>query len=113
MNSGRLVAAVRVHLSPTHPHTAALGRLVVAPDLQGRGRGSRLLELVEQRLPEQVTDVRLFTGERSLGNLRLYLRFGYQETHRTVTPGGYALVHLTKRVREIPAGMVAPRSRLD
>ncbi|MDH6199034.1 ribosomal protein S18 acetylase RimI-like enzyme [Mycobacterium frederiksbergense] len=95
----RLVAAVRVYLFPAEPFTAELGRLVVAPDMQGRGRGSRLLELVEERLPEQVTDLRLFTGERSLGNLRLYSRFGYQETHRTPTPGGYALVHLTKRVR--------------
>ncbi|WP_135458209.1 GNAT family N-acetyltransferase [Mycobacterium sp. DL99] len=95
----RLIAAVRVYLFPADPHTAELGRLVVAPDMQGRGRGSRLLELVEGRLPEQVTDLRLFAGERSLGNLRLYSRFGYQETHRTPTPGGYALVHLTKRVR--------------
>ena len=98
-DSQRLVAAVRVYLSATDPHTAELGRLVVAPDMQGRGRGSRLLELVEERLPEQVTDLQLFTGERSLGNLRLYSRFGYQETHRTATPGGYSLVHLAKRVR--------------
>lgn len=98
-DSQRLVAAVRVYLSPTDPHTAELGRLVVAPDMQGRGRGSRLLELAEERLPEQVTDLQLFTGDRSLGNLRLYSRFGYQETHRTSTPGGYALVHLAKRVR--------------
>ncbi len=36
----RLVAAVRVYLSPTEPHTAEVGRLVVAPpDMQGRGRG--------------------------------------------------------------------------
>ncbi|MFZ2527615.1 MAG: GNAT family N-acetyltransferase [Rhodococcus sp. (in: high G+C Gram-positive bacteria)] len=96
--SGRLVAAVRVHLSPDH-RIAELGRLVVAPDLQGRGRGSRLLELVEQRLPGQVTDLRLFTGEHSLGNLRLYSRFGYRETHRTPTASGYALIHLAKRVR--------------
>ena len=98
-DSQRLVAAVRLHLSPADPHTAELGRLVVAPDMQGRGRGSRLLELVEERLPEQVTDLQLFTGERSLGNLRLYSRFGYRETHRTPAPGGYSLVHLEKRVR--------------
>ncbi len=97
--SRRLVAAVRVYLSSGEPHTAELGRLIVAPDMQGRGLGSRLLELTEERLPEQITALRLFTGERSFGNLRLYTRFGYQETHRTPTPGGYALVHLTKRVR--------------
>ncbi|NMM91550.1 GNAT family N-acetyltransferase [Rhodococcus sp. SRB_17] len=98
-DSQRLVAAVRVYLSPADPRIAEVGRLVVAPDMQGRGRGSRLLELVEERLPEQITDLQLFTGERSLGNLRLYSRFGYQETHRTPTPGGYELVYLAKRVR--------------
>lgn len=96
----RLVAAVRVYRISADPRTAELGRLVVAPDMQGQGRGSRLLELVEERLPEQVADLQLFTGEHSLGNLRLYSRFGYQETHRTPTPRGYALVHLAKRVRQ-------------
>lgn len=95
----RLVAAVRVYRSSADPRSAELGRLVVAPDMQGQGRGSRLLKLVEERLPEQIIDLQLFTGEHSLGNLRLYSRFGYQETHRTQTPSGYALVHLTKRVR--------------
>lgn len=100
----RLVAAVRVHYSVTDPHIAdshiaEVGRLVVAPDMQGQGRGSRLLKVVEDRLPAQVTELRMFTGERSLANLRLYARFGYEQTHRTPTPGGYALVHLTKRVR--------------
>lgn len=65
---------------------------------QGQGLGSRLLGLVEQRLPAAVGTVRLFTGERSTGNLRLHDRFGYRETHRTPTPGGYALVHLEKPV---------------
>ncbi|MBM4570212.1 GNAT family N-acetyltransferase [Rhodococcus hoagii] len=98
-DSQRLVAAVRVHLSSGEPHVAEVGRLVVAPDMQGQGLGSRLLELVEVRVPEWITDLRLFTGDRSLGNLRLYSRFGYRETHRSPTPGGYALVHLAKRVR--------------
>lgn len=77
---------------------AELGRLIVAPDRQGRGLGSRLLGLTESRLPATVTDLRLFTGEFSTGNLRLYERFGYKETHRTPTPAGYALVHLSKQL---------------
>ncbi|NMM92072.1 GNAT family N-acetyltransferase [Rhodococcus sp. SRB_17] len=97
--ASRLVAAVRLNISSTDPHVAELGRLVVAPDLQGRGLGSRLLGLVETRLPATVTDLLLFTCEHSVGNLRLYGRFGYRETHRTPTSGGYALVHLSKPVR--------------
>jgi GNAT superfamily N-acetyltransferase len=101
-DSDRLVGAVRLYVSyvsPADPQTAELGRLVVAPDVQGRGFGSRLLELAEYRLPASVTVLQLFTGERSVGNLRLYARFGYVETHRTLSPGGYALVHLAKRLR--------------
>ncbi|WP_018180870.1 GNAT family N-acetyltransferase [Jongsikchunia kroppenstedtii] len=95
----RLVAAVRVHMLPATTRAAELGRLIVAPDMQGRGLGSRLLELVEGSLSDEVIVLQLFTGERSLGNLRLYARFGFQETHRTPTPGGYALVHMSKRIR--------------
>jgi len=43
-----------------------------------------------------VTELRLFTGERSEGSLRLYERLGYTETHREATPAGYALVHFIK-----------------
>ncbi|WP_186629820.1 N-acetyltransferase [Rhodococcus sp. BP22] len=95
----RLVGAVRVCVLPANVRCAEVGRLVVAPDMQGRGLGSRLLELVEERISEDITELKLFTGEHSVGNLRLYSRFGFQETHRVPTAGGYALVHLSKRVR--------------
>jgi ribosomal protein S18 acetylase RimI-like enzyme len=96
--SQRIVAAVRLHLSPANPHVAELVRLIVAPDLQGQGLGSQLLRHAESLLPATVAELALFTGEHSVGNLRLYDRFGYRETHRTSTPAGYALVHLTKKV---------------
>ena len=95
-DSRRLVAAVRLHLISSDPLVAELGRLIVAPDRQGQGLGSQLLRLAESSLPASVTELTLFTGERSVGNLRLYNRFGYRETHRTPTPGGYAVVHLSK-----------------
>ncbi|NMM92475.1 GNAT family N-acetyltransferase [Rhodococcus sp. SRB_17] len=97
--TSRLGAAVHLTISSAAPDVAELGRLVVAPDRQGQGLGSRLLEQLESFLPTTVTKARLFTGEHSAGNLRLYGRFGYRETHRTPTPGGYALVHLSKSVR--------------
>jgi ribosomal protein S18 acetylase RimI-like enzyme len=94
--SGRLVASVRVRRVDVV--AAEIGRLVVAPDRQGNGLGSALLAAAEQRLPPEVTTVRLFTGERSEANLRLYRRLGYRETHRTAS-GAYQLVHLAKTVR--------------
>ena len=93
---GRLLAAVRATVGAEDGTVAEIGRLTVAPDRQGLGLGSRLLEAVEDRLPAGVREVRLFTGERSEANLRLYRRHGYTETHRTDTPAGYALVHMNK-----------------
>ena len=92
----RLVAAVRVRMRPSAPTVAEVGRLTVVPDRQGEGLGSSLLAGVEGLLPASVTELRLFTGEFSEGNLRLYQRLGYTETHRQATPAGYALVHMAK-----------------
>jgi ribosomal protein S18 acetylase RimI-like enzyme len=90
---GRLVASVRVRLAD--PAAAEIGRLVVAPDRQGNGLGTALLLAAETRLPAEITVIRLFTGEHSHANLRLYQRLGYRETGR-VPAGGYHLVHLAK-----------------
>ena len=95
---GRLVGTAR--LAPAADGAADLGRLAVVPDLQGRGLGARLLELAEEFRPAGVTRLRLFTGEHSVGNLRLYRRHGYTETHRA-SIGRYDLVHLSK---ELPPG---------
>ncbi|MGI8306686.1 GNAT family N-acetyltransferase [Saccharopolyspora hattusasensis] len=57
----RLVGSVRVELDGT---TAALGRLMVAPDRQRHGLGTGLLH-VERNLPPQVAAIELFTGEHS------------------------------------------------
>ena len=73
---GRLVGAVR----GTADGTAwQIGRLMVAPDLAGNGLGRRLLQHVEQNAPEHITRFELFTGSRSLRNIRLYTRAGYSQ----------------------------------
>lgn len=89
---GRLVAAVRVNV---HGSVAEVGRLTVVPDLQGRGFGSRLLATVDRVLPSGVDRIELFTGEKSLANLRLYGRMGYSEDRREPA-GDYNLVFLSR-----------------
>jgi ribosomal protein S18 acetylase RimI-like enzyme len=98
--SGRLVASLRVTLIDAS--TAEIRRAVVAPDRQGQGLGTALLQAAEDRLPADVTTVRLFTGEHSAANLRLYLRLGFQVTGRTPA-GRYDLVHLAKARSPSPA----------
>ncbi len=91
-DSLRLVAAVRVEV---HDATALIGRLVVVPDRQNQGLGSRLLLEAEGRLPDTVTTLELFTGEHSHANLRLYRRLGYDDAYRSPA-GSYELIHLHK-----------------
>jgi GNAT superfamily N-acetyltransferase len=103
---GRLVGTARLAATPDDVASgvADVGRLAVVPDLQGRGLGRRLLELVEAARPPGVTRLRLFTGEHSESNIRLYRRAGYAETHRTPI-GRYDLVHLAKDVPVQLAGI--------
>ena len=91
---GRLVAAVRLRFADDVAH---LGRLVVAPDLQGQGLGSRLLRACEDVLPAGVREIRLFTGSDSGPTIRLYERFGYVRERET-DAGTHRLVHLAKRI---------------
>lgn len=90
--SGRLVGAVR----GTADGTAwQIGRLMVAPDSAGNGLGRRLLQHVEQNAPAHITSFELFTGSRSVRNIRLYTRAGYSQlpTDPNHIPG---VVYLSK-----------------
>lgn len=89
---GRLVASVRLHVQGA---TAELGRFTVVPDLVGQGWGTRLEGAVDDALPAGVERIELFTGDRSVDNLRLYARLGYAEDRRE-SVGTYDLVFLSR-----------------
>ncbi len=72
---GRLVGAVHGVVRDGEWHVY---RLMVAPDLQGRGLGRRLLAAIESEAPSHVSSYLLFTGAGSTRNLRLYRRAGYR-----------------------------------
>ena len=91
---GRLVAAAR---GRRVGESWDVGRVMVAPDLQGRGLGRLLLTAIEEAAPEDVTRFVLFTGARSERNLRLYRKAGYRPARDVETPPG--AVGLTKRRR--------------
>jgi GNAT superfamily N-acetyltransferase len=97
---GRLVGAVRGLVEGSTWH---VGRLMVAPDLSGKGLGRWLLAFVESRAPTGTTAYTLFTGARSRRNIDLYQRAGYRVTdvpEGRERPAG--TVYLTKPV--CPAG---------
>ena len=87
----RFVGAVRGVVDGSVCH---VGRLVVAPDLQGRGIGRRLLLAIEQHAP--ASRFTLFTGHRSVGNLGLYRSVGYEVVREDQVTDTLTLVHLDK-----------------
>lgn len=82
-----------------------IGRLVVHPRMQRHGLGGRLLDAIERRLLEEgeVSYFRLFTGHRSLGNLRLYARQGYRQTGVEAAGEQLSFVVLEKPVQSVLA----------
>jgi tRNA (guanine37-N1)-methyltransferase len=72
---GRLVGAAR---GRTHGETWDVGRLMVAPDLQGQGLGRFMLQAIEAIAPPEVASYVLFTGAGSVDNIRMYKKAGYR-----------------------------------
>jgi GNAT superfamily N-acetyltransferase len=61
--------------------TCTVARLSVLPPWRRRGIGRRLVEALEAAFP-RAARFRLFTGDRSEGNLRLYGSLGYRQVDR-------------------------------
>ncbi|QIG42357.1 tRNA (guanosine(37)-N1)-methyltransferase TrmD [Nocardioides anomalus] len=91
-SEGRLVGAVRGRLEGT---AWDIGRLMVAPDLQGRGLGRVLLDHIQAAAPAEATSYVLFTGARSADNIRMYKKAGFRV--RTDLEAPPRAVVLTKR----------------
>lgn len=80
VRGARMVGAARAR---QHEGMLLIGRIAIAPDVQGAGLGSRLLEAVEERgRSAGAREAELFTGRLSEANVRLYERQGYRESER-------------------------------
>ena len=92
MLGSRIVGSVRAESSG---NVCTIGRLVVHPDLQRKGLGSRLLSTIEAQFPT-VASYKLFTGSKSAGNIRLYQRHGYHVIGYQPLSAALALTHMEK-----------------
>lgn len=94
---GRLIAAARGRVERHGEHAGAwdVGRLMVAPDLQGQGLGRDMLARIEAAAPAEVSAYVLFTGAGSVDNIRMYKKAGYRL--RGPLAGEPGAVVLTKR----------------
>jgi GNAT superfamily N-acetyltransferase len=73
--SDKIIGSVRATLDSG---TCQVGRLIVHPDYQGKGIGTSLMSRIEAAF-SHAKRFELFTGAKSIHNIRLYQRLGYRE----------------------------------
>jgi tRNA (guanine37-N1)-methyltransferase len=74
-----------------------ISRVAVAPDMQGQGIGSGLLEAVEAIAPLHVRSFQLGAGAMSVANIAMYERRGYREVSREFDSAGIELIIMAKQ----------------
>jgi len=89
---GKIVGSVRVQQNSDVCH---ISRLAVHPEFQNRGIATQLLQRVEELFPS-CCRFELFTGEKSLKNIRLYQKLGYEIYAKDQPPGNVTLVYMAK-----------------
>ena len=75
--NGQIIGSIRAW---EMKETIYIGKLMVHPDYRHRGYGTKLLSEIEKYYPQKRYE--LFTSTRSIDNIRLYQRLGYQEFDR-------------------------------
>ena len=94
---GRIVGALRLSLRGDE---MLLGRLVVAPDLQGCGIGSSVLSsaVEEAERHPDVHRLTLHAGAASSDTLAIYRRFGFVEVAGDLDERGIRMIVMTRQV---------------
>lgn len=87
-----IIGSVRAHRDG---ETCYIGKLIVHPDFQNRGIGSRLLNEIEH-IFRDAKRFELFTGHRSKRNLYLYQKSGYTIFKTERVHAHLSLVYLEK-----------------
>ncbi len=90
----RIVGSVR---AKQVGQTCAVGRLMVHPDQQRRGIGTQLMYELETYFPTAVR-FELFTGKKSVVQLRLYAGLGYRSIREETFSPLITLVFMEKRI---------------
>jgi ribosomal protein S18 acetylase RimI-like enzyme len=74
-------------------------RLIVHPDCRNRGIGTTLLRQIEVVHPAAIR-FELFTGHKSVNNIRLYERLGYRQFRQEIVNEKLTMVFLEKVIAE-------------
>lgn len=87
----RIIASVRAY---SDHDTLHIGKLIVHPDLQGQGMGTKLLKEIERICPHGRYE--LFTSTKSERNIKLYERVGYVKFKEQSVSNDLSFVYLYK-----------------
>lgn len=90
---GRIIGSVRAYAKDGTCH---IGRLIVHPDFQNQGIGTKLMKEVEDTFRAN-TRFELFTGDRSEKNLHLYQKLGYRKFRVAPITDRTTILFLEKR----------------
>ena len=74
VKDGKIIGSVRGYRSSG---TCYLERLMVLPEHQGQGIGTKLMGTIEEHFRGRVDRYQLSTGHKSESNIRLYKKLGY------------------------------------
>ena len=86
-----IIGSVRAHISN---NSAYIGKLIVHPEKQGHGIGTKLLLSIEKECP--VSRYELFTSNKRAKNIRLYERLGYSRFKEQTITKDFSFVYLEK-----------------
>lgn len=92
VTEGEIVGSVRGYM---RNGICYVGRLVVRPDFQGRGIGTRLMDEIERRFSD-AERYEVFTGYLSEKPLQLYEKRGYERFRTEKINSRLTLVYLKK-----------------
>jgi ribosomal protein S18 acetylase RimI-like enzyme len=88
----KIVGSVRAYIEN---ETAYIGKLIVLPEKQNRGIGTKLLIAIARECPAPRYE--LFTSTKSAKNIKLYERLGYVKFREQKIAGELVFVFMEKR----------------
>jgi ribosomal protein S18 acetylase RimI-like enzyme len=92
----KIMASIRCYIKD---NTLYLEKLIVDPDFQNRGIGTKMMTEIEQSYSSSVNRHSLFTGHESEKNLHIYDKAGYMEIRRETIGDDLKLIFMEKTNR--------------